>query len=270
VPDELLLQEDIGTTRILTLNRTEAENKLNHDLLMALEAALAASDNDPGCRAVVLTAMGEVFCCGGELGDYRRQTADDIRRFGERFIAVHTGIARLNKPVIAAVQGDALGGGFSLVEACDLAVASERARFAVPEIKSGLAPMMALTGVRRVLTRKGCMELALLGEMVSAARAREIGLVNWVCAAEDVLPQALTVAETLSSANPTAVALCKQLLRRGDALNYEAQIGMSLTGLVALLKSADASEALTAREAGRAPIWSVSDDGTRSRIANDA
>lgn len=240
---------------ILALNRPEAGNKLNIEMMTALAEALRENEADPGCGAVILTARGEVFCGGGELGDYRQKSAVEIRRFGESFIRLHTAITRLTKPVIAAVQGDALGGGLSLVEACDLAVAADEASFGVPEIRTGLAPMMALTGVRRVRSRKGCLEMALLGESVSAARAQEIGLINWICPRSRVLDQALAIAGRLAAANPTAVALCKKLYAQGDALPYERQLEAGLDTLVALLKSEDAAEALTAREEKRPPVW---------------
>lgn len=240
---------------ILALNRPEVGNKLNVEMMGALTQALKECEADPGCGAVILSALGEVFCGGGELGDYRQKGAIEIRRFGESFIMLHTAITRLAKPVIAAVQGDALGGGLSLVEACDLAVAAEEASFGVPEIRTGLAPMMALTGVRRVLARKGCLEMALLGEPIAAARAREIGLVNWVCPRAEVLDRAVEIAGRLAAANPTAVALCKKLYIQGDALAYERQLEAGLDTLVTLLKSADAAEALAAREDGRPPAW---------------
>ncbi len=252
---QIVLKEMRNRVAILALNRPEAGNKLNPEIMSALTEALGESEADPGCGAVILTARGEVFCGGGELGDYRQKSAVEIRRFGESFIRLHTAITRLAKPVIAAVQGDALGGGLSLVEACDLAVAVKEASFGVPEIQAGLAPMMALTGVRRFRSRKGCLEMALLGESLSAARALELGLVNWICPRNEVLDRALTIAGRLAAANPTALALVKKLYAQGDALPYERQLEAGLDTLVALLKSEDAAEALTAREGRRPPIW---------------
>ena len=250
-----ILREIRDRVWVLTLNRPGAANRLNNELLETLAGHLDQAAADPACATVVLTAAGDVFCGGGELGDYRGQSAMEIRRFGESFIKLHAAIVRSAKPVVAAVQGDALGGGLSLVEACDLAVASEEASFGVPEIKAGLAPMMALTGARRIRSRKGCLEMALLGESVSAARAQEIGLVNWVCPRSKVLDMAFTIAGRLAVSNPTAMALCKKLYAQGDALPYEHQLEAGLDTLVALLKSEDAAEALTAGAEGRAPVW---------------
>lgn len=246
-----------GCVRIITINRPAETNKLSNRCLDELVDALAASEAAAECRTVVLTAAGEYFCNGGELGDFRTRSPMEIRAFGDRFVRFHMAIVRLAKPVIAAVQGHAHGGGFALVEACDLAVASKYATFAVPEMSFGLAPMMALTGVARVLSRKGVMELAMFAEPITAARAVEIGLVNWVCEPGEVMAKAIAVAKRLESANPTALATCKRLYYEADALAYQRQLESGLGMLVTLLKANDTAEALTAKEQHRPPVWTA-------------
>jgi enoyl-CoA hydratase/carnithine racemase len=246
-----------GSVRVLTINRPAQTNKLSNQCLDELVHALEAAEAAPDCRVVVLTAAGEYFCNGGELGDFRTQSPMEIRAFGDRFVKFHTTIVRLAKPVIAAVQGHAHGGGSNLVEACDLAVASSEATFAVPEMNFGLAPMMALAGLTRVLSRKGVMEWALLGEAIPASKAAEIGLVNWVCKPEEVMAKAMAVANRLSRSSPTAIAACKRLYYEADALSYQRQLECGLSMLVTLLKSEDAAEAVTAREQNRAPEWTA-------------
>lgn len=241
--------------RVLRIQRPAAANKLNIGCMDELTAVLREADRDPQCGAVVLTSSGDFFCSGGELGDFRNQTPVDIRAFGASFIALHTTIVGLSKPVIAAVQGDALGGGMNLVEACDLAVAADTACFAVPEIKVGLAPMMGLTGLFRSLPKKRVMELSLFAEKITAAKALEWGFVNRIAAKEEVLNEALAMGRTLSAASPVAVSLCKALYRQIDPADYQKQLETGLNMLVCLLKSADAAEALTAREQNRQPIW---------------
>jgi|LSQX01.1.fsa_nt_gb enoyl-CoA hydratase len=229
-----------GKICILTINRPEMNNKLSIQAMNELVTALKQAEKDDDCKVVILTGQGDYFCNGGELGDYRKQDSMQIRRFGDSFIALHTTISGLAKPVIAAVQGHALGGGFNLVEACDLAVASEEAEFGVPEINSGLAPMMALTGVIRTLGRKGAMELSLLGTSISAHKAKDIGLVNWVCPKDQVLEQAIETATKLADFNSTAISLCKKLYQQLGAADYMSQMENGLSMLVALLKSEEA------------------------------
>lgn len=240
---------------ILILDRPGQENKLNIPCMTQLVRALRAAEADPSCRVVILTAKGPYFCNGGELGDFRRKSPLAIRDFGKAFIDLHTTIVTLTKPVIAAVQGNVMGGGFSLVEACDLAVVAEEAVFGVPEIKTGLAPMMALTGVARVFPRKRVLEMAYFGEGISAAEACQYGLVNRVCPRAQVMEEALALAAKIAEKNPTAIGLCKKLYSDIDNLDYKRQLETGLNMLVSLLKSEDAAEALTAREEGRPPVW---------------
>ena len=209
--EQYVLRDDHGKVRILKINRPAQQNKLNIACMDELRKALQDAESDESCRAIVLCGVGEHFCNGGELGDYRSQSPVDLRRFGNSFIKVHTAISNLAKPVIAAVQGDVAGGGLNLLEACDLAVASEDANFSVPEITLGIAPMMALTGVTRIKSRKGAMQMALLGEAVDARQALAMGLVNWICPRCDVMPMALKIAIGLAERNPVAVSLCKKL-----------------------------------------------------------
>jgi len=252
-----VIRETQNGISILTLNCPEQSNKLNIPVMRELTDALLAADHDLACRVVVLTGKGEYFCGGGDLGDYRTQSSVAIRQFGEAFIELHMTIVKLSKPVIAAVQGHALGGGLNLVETCDLAVAAEDAEFGLPEMRFGIAPMMALTGLNRVASRKGVMEMALLAETVSAQKARSMGLINWVCAKDSVLTSAVTIAQKLTTGNPVAIALCKRLYYEADALNYQKQLENGLHMLVALLKSDDAAEAMAARQENRLPVWSA-------------
>ncbi|MGQ9779823.1 MAG: enoyl-CoA hydratase/isomerase family protein [Bacillota bacterium] len=250
-----VIVEQKDRAAILKINRPEAGNRLNLSCLKELTAAFRAAEEAPEARAVVLTGGGENFSEGGDLGDFRRESPAEIRRFGAALVALHRAITESAKPVIAAVRGAANGGGLSLVEACDLAVATRDATFALPEIGSGLAPMISLAGPARLLPRKGVMEMALLGAPITAQRALEIGLINWICEGDDPMPLALSVAERLACANPTAVALCKRLYREMDARPYAERLRRGREMLVALLTSEDAREALTAREEGRLPRW---------------
>jgi len=250
------IKEDIiKNTYVITINRPEMENKLNIDCMDEVTASLKKAEADPECRCVILTSVGEYFCNGGELGDFRYKSPMEIRAFGESFINMHTTIAGIKKPVIAAVTGHALGGGMNLVEVCDLAVASDDVMFGVPEIKSGLAPMMALTGVTRVSSRKAAMEISLFGNNITAQKALEIGLVNIVCERKEVMAKAFEMAERIAKSNPVAVSLCKGLYQKIGGAGYRQNLESGLDMLVSLLKSEDAAEILSAKEENRSPVW---------------
>ena len=247
--------EKSGKAHILTIARPEQSNRLNMGCMDELRQALGEAEADPGCGAVILTGSGSWFCNGGELGDYRTQTSVEIGLFGKSFIRLHMAVCNLEKVVIAAVQGDALGGGVNLLEACDLAVAADDATFTMPEMSAGIAPMMALAGLSRVRSRKNAMEMSLLGNPISAAKAQEIGLVNWVCPRSEVLGKAVELAGEIAGRNPVAVAMLKKLYGQIAAPDYERQLENGLSMLISLLKSADAAEAVSAREEKRNPVW---------------
>jgi len=247
--------EKSGKAHVITIARPEQSNRLNIGCMDELLQALNEAETDPGCGAVVLTGTGPWFCNGGELGDYRTQTPVEIGLFGKSFIRLHLAVCNLEKVVIAAVQGDTLGGGVNLLEVCDLAVASDDATFTMPEMSVGIAPMMALAGLSRVRTRKNAMEMSLLGKPISAAKAQEIGLVNWVCPRSEVLGRAVELAGEIAGRNPVAVAMLKKLYRQIASPDYERQLENGLSMLISLLKSSDAAEAVSAREENRKPVW---------------
>ena len=132
---------------ILEINRVDSMNKLNMVCMKELIQALLLAQAEDACRVVVITGVGEYFCGGGELGDFRTKSAVEINDFAQTLIELVCTIKKLTKPVIAAVQGSALGGGFSLVEACDLAFSIPEANFGIPEMKGGFCPAIALIGV---------------------------------------------------------------------------------------------------------------------------
>ena len=175
-----------GTALVLTLARPEARNSLSEAMLAALQGAIDAASADAGVRAVVIAGKGPAFCAGHDLRELTRHRSDPDggRAFTERLMRACSdlmqSIVRCPKPVIAAVEGVATAAGCQLVATCDLAVASEAARFATPGVNIGLfcsTPMVALS---RNVPRKRAMEMLLLGEMLSAREAAEYGLVNRV------------------------------------------------------------------------------------------
>src|SRR2546421_7994902 len=180
----ILLQENVGSIRLLTLNRPAARNSLSEGLIAELHGALKQIHDDNSVRAVVIAANGPAFSAGHDMKELtaRRTDADRGRAYFAEIMnacsAMMQAVVQLPKPVVAAVQGIATAAGCQLVASCDLAVASEAAGFATPGVDIGLfcsTPMVALS---RNIPRKQAMEMLLTGEPISAARAREIGLVN--------------------------------------------------------------------------------------------
>ncbi len=245
-------ENGIGT---ITINRPEITNKLNIECMNEICSAIEQMENNPATQVIVLAAIGDYFCNGGELGDFRIKSPDEIRAFGDAFVKLHTRIQSSSRIVIAKVQGKVLGGGFSLLEACDLAVASDDAVFGVPEMSGGLAPMMCMVGLNRAVSHKRLKEMSFTAEPVDAQTALNLGIINRVCPKEELEKTVVTFAKRFTNLNPTAVAYTKLMYTSIDGLDYRKQMERGQDLLVGLLKSPNLKEVLDAKDENRAPCW---------------
>jgi enoyl-CoA hydratase/carnithine racemase len=246
---------------VLTLARPEARNSLSEAMLAALQSAIDAASADDSVRAVVIAGKGPAFCAGHDLRELtdRRSDPDGARAFTELLMRacakLMRSLVRCPKPVIAAVEGIATAAGCQLVATCDLAVASETARFATPGVNIGLfcsTPMVALS---RNVPRKRAMEMLLLGDMLSAREAAEYGLVNRAVPAGKALDAALALARTVASKPPVTVAIGKEAFYRqvemglADAYDYAAGV------MVENMMHAESKEGIGAFLEKRRPDW---------------
>lgn len=222
---------------LVKMNRPEVHNKLSITCMKEMKQEFEEADTDAECRAVILQGGREWFCAGGDLGDYRKKTVIEIKEFGRAFIELHLAMQKCSRPIIAAVEGKAYGGGCSLVEACDLAVASENAEFAVPEILDGLAPAMGFSGLFTNLRKKEAMSMALLGEKLGAERAKELGLVNSVVPGEKVISAAIELASRFLEYDPICIKLFKEMYTDMDQRGYENRLRIGQAAMVALFKA---------------------------------
>lgn len=198
---------------ILTLNRPEALNALSPEMLEQLDARLDEIDADPGVRAVVVTGAGEkAFCAGADIGHMRTAGAHEARAFALRGQGVADRIEGLRAPVVAAVNGFALGGGCEVALACDVRVAAESARFGQPEVTLGVVPGWGGTQRLARTTSLGfAKEVILTGRLVRADEALRTGLVTHVHPREELLARAVELAETIAARPASAVAAAKAL-----------------------------------------------------------
>ena len=254
--DPLVLREDKGAVATLTLNRPSARNALSQALMAALQDALEDIGDDNRINAVVLAGAGKAFCAGHDLkemrADPRRELYEQLFRQCSRLMLT---ITRLPKPVIARVQGIATAAGCQLVATCDLAVASQEAMFATPGVNIGLfcsTPMVALS---RAVGRKAAMEMLLTGNMVSAAEAQAMGLVNRVVAADTLEAETDALAQQIASKSPLTVAIGKEAFYRqadmaiADAYAYASEV------MTRNMLARDAGEGIDAFLQKRAPVW---------------
>jgi 2-(1,2-epoxy-1,2-dihydrophenyl)acetyl-CoA isomerase len=234
VPDyrTLLFAVDHGVAEI-TLNRPDSLNAFDDQMAGEMQDALKAVERDPALRALIVTGAGKGFCAGQDVGAVRQRTGDHSFRAHllKTFNPIVAKLSEIEKPVIAAVNGAAVGAGFGIALACDIRYAAESARFRMAFIGLGLAPdsgtsyfLPRLVGMGRAL------ELAYTNELLDAAAALSLGLVNKVCPAADLMPAARTLAGQLALGPTRGYGLTKRAMRRSaavslaEALDYEAHL----------------------------------------------
>ncbi len=253
-----LLIEIRDAVAVVTINRPEKLNALNRETLLGLGDCFADLAADSSAGAVVLTGAGEkAFVAGADIADLAGLDALGAREWARLGQRVFSQIEAMTKPVIAAINGYALGGGLELAMACHLRIASENARLGLPELKLGIIPGNGGTQRLPRLVGKGrALEIMLTGEPVSAAEAHRIGLVNRVVAPAALLDAARALARQILGNGPLAIALCLQTVHEGlemplpAAFEWEASQSGLVTG------TEDAREGLRAFLEKRAPRFS--------------
>jgi enoyl-CoA hydratase len=254
--------ENIGletreSVAFITLNRPKVLNALNAATLQELQNAIDLIREDASIRAVILTGAGEkAFAAGADIQELAQVSAVEGRELALRGQAVFRALETCGKPVIACINGFALGGGCELALACHLRIASENAKFGQPEVKLGLIPGYGGTQRLPRLVGKGfALHMILTGEMISAGDALRMGLVNEVVAADQLLARGEAVARTIASMAPLAIRYCMEAVDGG----YDLPLGQGLTLEADLFGhccgTADKAEGTAAFLARRAPVW---------------
>jgi enoyl-CoA hydratase/carnithine racemase len=254
--DHLVLRQDEAGIATLTLNRPKQYNALSQAMLGALQAALDAVATDATVRVVVIAGNGPAFCAGHDLKEMRTQTD---RAFHQALFAqcgqVMLTINRLPQPVIARVQGIATAAGCQLVAACDLAVASDNARFAVSGINVGLFCATPGVALSRNLGRKPALELLLTGEFIDALTAQRQGLINRVAPLDQLDAEIWRLAEAICNKSPLAIRMGKELYYRQLGLPLEEAYACASQAMACNMDSEDAREGIDAFIARRKPTW---------------
>lgn len=251
---EPVLTEVRGNVLIVTLNRPEAKNAANKALAEGVAAAMDRLDSDNDLRVGIITGAGGTFCSGMDLKGFLAGETPQVP--GKGFAGLTE--APPAKPLIAAVDGYALAGGFEIALACDLIVANKDSKFGIPEVKRGLAAAAGgLVRLPRQIPQRLAMELALTGEFVSAARAYEMGLINRIVDGV-ALDGALQLAEAISANGPLAVAASKKVIREQQDWSQADQWKNQYALTAKVFTSNDAREGAAAFAQKRAPNWTGS------------
>ncbi len=254
--EPLVRRVDGDGVATLTLNRPEARNALSTALMAELHAALDAIADDPTTRVVVLAGAGPAFCAGHDLREMRQEPRREAYQALFRQCAdLMLRIVDLPQPVIARVHGIATAAGCQLVASCDLAVAADSARFAVPGVNIGLfcsTPMVALS---RAVGRKAAMEMLLTGELIPAARAAELGLVNRVVAEAGLEAETARLARAIAGKSPLVVRTGKRAFHRQAELGLAEAYAYTGEVMTENMLFRDAAEGIDAFLEKRPPRW---------------
>ena len=222
----ILYEMQDGIAR-LTLNRPEKRNALSSELVGELKAAIAASARDQQCRVVVIAGAGTDFCSGADLAGLDKTSQAsvldnmaDARKMADVFLMMRSH----PRPIIAAVHGRALAGGCGIATACDIILAAESAQFGYPEVNIGFVPAMVMAILRRSISEKAALEMVVGGEIISAARAHEIGLIHRVYPDAHFRTETHAYAARMAAKSASAVMLSKRLLYNMDSMSFEAAL----------------------------------------------
>lgn len=254
--EPLLLRTITDGVATLTLNRPKQYNALSGAMLTALQEALEAVEKDPAVRVVVIAGNGPAFCAGHDLKEMRahpeKRFQDDLFAQCSRFMLT---IARIPQPVIARVHGIATAAGCQLVGACDLAVVSDNAKFAVSGINVGLFCSTPSVALSRNVSRKRAMEMLVTGEFIDAPTAKEFGLVNRVVPLDRLDAEVRHLADAIIGKSPLAISMGKQMFYRQIEMGVEDAYRLAAETMACNMMAEDAGEGIDAFMQKRTPVW---------------
>jgi len=251
MPDVIIEEKDRIT--ILTLNRPERRNALTIELLTELTAALDAASAAPQKRVLILRGAGQAFCAGLDLQE--TTVLEKAHRSAEMVAKTLLAISQTRLITIAQIHGAAVAGGAGLMSACDFVIAAERTKIGYPETKRGLVAGLVMTFLRRQLRERDIRELLFTGDLISAERAREIGLVNRVVPPNELENETQKIVEAVLQNAPVALANTKRLIEELWSSTVKEDVERALRHHMEARESAEAREGIAAFLEKRSPNW---------------
>ena len=248
----VLIEKKNPRITILTLNRPERRNALTLELMNELIAAIRVASDEAAERVLILRGAGTAFCAGMDL---QAATVQNSHATAEMVAKTLLTLSQTRLITIAAVHGAAVAGGAGIMSACDYVVAAERTKIGYPEVRRGLVPGLVMTFLRRQVRERYIRELLFSGELIEAERAREMGLVNRVVSAADVMKTAQEFADSVLLGAPEAVVQTKRLIEELWSSPVKQDMDLALQYHLQARKSAEASEGIAAFNEKRPPKW---------------
>ena len=249
----LLLEKQSAQISVVTLNRPERRNALTLELLSELCAAIKVASEQPEQRVLILRGAGAAFCTGLDL----KEAADTTKSHATAEMVANTLIAvsQTRLVTIAAVHGAAVAGGAGIMSACDFVVAAEATKIGYPEVRRGLVAGLVMTFLRRQVGERNMRDLLFSGELITAARAKEIGLINRVAASEEVMNAASEFAASVLQGAPKAQAQTKGLIEELWWRSVKGDVDLALKYHMQARESDEAREGIAAFNEKRKPSW---------------
>ncbi len=246
-----------GGIATLIINRPQVLNALNRETINELDRVLDELVEDEGTRVIIITGAGEkAFVAGADVQEFQKMNPDEALNFSRKIQSVFLKIERMKKPVIAAINGYALGGGLELCMACDIAYASEKARFGQPEINLGIIPGAGGTQrLSRLVGKQRAKELVFTGEIIDAAEAFRIGLINRVVPAERLMSEVKALAEKISTKGAIALEMAKLTIEEGYGLDLYTAHALEAKAFALLFATEDQKEGISAFLEKRKPVF---------------
>jgi enoyl-CoA hydratase/carnithine racemase len=248
--------EQRGRALWITIDREARRNAINKAVIAGIEAAIAATQSDPAIRAIVLTGTGrKAFCAGADLtggtGTFILGLDEPMTDFGR--------LARLVRqvgiPIIGRINGDCVAGGMGLMALCDLVVVADHARFGLPEAKVGVFPMQVLVYLRHLIGARHVNEMCLTGELISAARAAEIGIANYVVPFDQLDARVDALVARLGEMSPVALRRGKYAIAAMESMAFPEALAFAEQAIAVTSLTGDAAEGIAAFNERRKPRW---------------
>ena len=249
----VLVEKESPQITVVTLNRPERRNALTLELLTELCAAIKVASEQPEQRVLILRGSGVAFCTGLDL----KEAADSTKAHATAEMVANTlvAISQTRLITIAAVHGAAVAGGAGIMSACDFVVAAERTKIGYPEVRRGLVAGLVMTFLRRQVGERNMRELLFSGDLIDAARAREIGLVNRVVVPDDLMNEAQKFAASVLQGAPGALAQTKRLVEELWWRSVKEDVDVALRYHMQARESEEAHEGIAAFNEKRKPNW---------------
>jgi enoyl-CoA hydratase/carnithine racemase len=248
--------EQRGRALWITIDREARRNAINKAVIAGIEEAVSAARANPSIRAIVLTGAGrKAFCAGADLtggtGTFILGLDEPMTDFGR----LARQIRLVGVPIIARINGDCVAGGMGLMSLCDLAIAADHARFGLPEAKVGVFPMQVLVYLRRMIGARHVNEMCLTGELIGAARAAEIGIVNYAVPFEELDSRVDALVARLGEMSPVALRRGKYAIAAMENMGFPEALAFAEQSISVTSLTGDAAEGIAAFNERRKPRW---------------